>query len=128
MKDYALYATKNLLLLKKSKVDAKLDSDLWNIAKKHAMEANLLADEDVNYENDVKDLEVEDKNNIDISTTNSYLHVVIISYKYWIKQNTTDCLESFVLFHLYHFLCIADNASIANHRIYYNLNVFKPNS
>lgn len=56
---------------------------MQNVAKKHAMEANLLGDKGVNSENEVEDLEVEDKDNIDMFTTDLYSHAVIIACKYW---------------------------------------------
>ena len=42
----------------------------------------MLEDEDINPENEIKDLKVKDDYNIMISTTDSYLHLVTIVYKY----------------------------------------------
>lgn len=55
---------------------------MQNAAKKYIMKANLLENEDVNFKNKVKDLKIKDKDDIDISTAYSYLHAVIITYKY----------------------------------------------
>lgn len=128
LEEYELYAAKNILQLRKSQVDAKLNRDLWNTAKEHVIEANLLEDEDVNSENEVENLDVEDKDNIDMSTTDSYSHVIIIACKHWKEQDTTDCLESSILSHLYHSLFVADDMSMTNHGICYDLNVLEPDS
>lgn len=75
MEKYTLYIAKNIFQLRKSQVNIKLDRDLQNMAKKHVMEVNLLDDENVNFENKAKNLEVKDENDINISTTDLYLYV-----------------------------------------------------
>lgn len=117
MEKYVLYTVKNILQFKKSQINAKLDRNLRNAVKKYAIEANLLEDEDINFENKAKDLKVKNEDDIDMSTTNSYLHTITIIHKYWKEQNTIDYLESFVLFHLYYFLRVTDNVSMTNHGI-----------
>lgn len=82
MEKYASYVAKNIIQLRKSQVNAKWDKDLRNTAKKHAMEANLLVDKDVNFENEVEDLKVKDEENIVMSITDSFLHAVIIACNY----------------------------------------------
>lgn len=90
------------------------------------MKANLLSNKNVNSKNEVEDLEVKDKNDIDISTINLYSYAITIVYKYWREKDATNCLESFILFYLYHFLLITDDANVTNHKIYYSLNILKP--
>lgn len=51
------------------------------MAIKQAIEANLLGDERVNSENERKDLKIEDKNNINILTSNLYSYMITIIYK-----------------------------------------------
>ena len=77
-----------------------MDKDLWNAAKKHTKEANLLGDEDANSENEVENLEVKDEDDIDMSIAYLYLHAITIARNHWREQNATNCLESFVLSHL----------------------------
>lgn len=55
---------------------------MQNIAKKHAVKANLLGDEDVNFENKIEDFKVKNEDNINISTANSYSHAITIVQKH----------------------------------------------
>lgn len=52
------------------------------MAKKHAMEAGLLGDKNVNSKNETEDLKVKDKDNIDMSTADLYLYAITIACKY----------------------------------------------
>lgn len=55
---------------------------MHNIAKKHTIKVNLLDNKDDNFENKVENLEVKNKNDINIFITNLYSIAVIIVYKY----------------------------------------------
>lgn len=79
MEEYALYTAKNVLQIRKSLLDAKLDRDLRNAAKNHAMETEMFDGENTNSDNRKKDIEKEDKVNIDLPTANTYSHAVVIT-------------------------------------------------
>lgn len=83
LKEYILYTAKNTTLSRKSQVNIKLDKNLLNIAKKLAMEANLLKDKNISFENKVEDLRIKDDNNINLSIANLYLYAITIAHKYW---------------------------------------------
>ncbi len=123
MEKYALYAAKNILQIRKSQLDAKLDRDLRNAAKNHAMETEMFDGEDTNADDKEEDIEEEGEENIDLPMADSYSHAVAITRMRWREQDSTDCLESSVLSHLYHSLRIADDASMTNGGICYDLNL-----
>lgn len=97
------------------------------MAKNHAIEINLLDNKNINFKNEVENLEFKNKDDIDIFTFDSYLYLAKIICKHWKKQDTTNCLKFFVWSHLYYFLFIANNANITTYKIYYNLNILKFN-
>lgn len=82
MEIYALYAAKNIFHLWKSHINAKSEKNLQNTAKKHEIKSNLLRDKNVNSENKAKDLEVKDKDNINMSIAHLYSHEVTIACHY----------------------------------------------
>lgn len=57
-------------------MDRKLDRDLRNAVKENKIKANLLENKDVNSKNEAKDLEFDNKNNINMSIADSYLYAV----------------------------------------------------
>ena len=59
--DYTLYAAKNILTLRKSQVDAKLDRNLQNVVNENVMDINLLADKYGNIEIEREDFDKKDK-------------------------------------------------------------------
>lgn len=96
------------------------------MAKKQVIEVNLLDYEDIISENEVENLEVEDKNNIDIPNTDSYSYAVTIICKYWRQTDAINYLEFFIPSHLYYFLCVANDVSMINYKSCYDLNILEP--
>lgn len=77
-----MYATKNILQIRKSQQDARLDRDLRNTAKNPIIETDIINSNDSNANEIEEDLEEEDRENLELSTANSYSHAVIITCKY----------------------------------------------
>lgn len=61
--------------------------------------------------------------------TNSYLHMVAMTYIYQKETNVTDWLEFSILSYLHYSLHIVDDANVViTQHICYNLNLLKSNS
>ena len=129
MEEYALYAAKNILSIRKSQQDAKLDRDLQNATKNKTIEPDVFNGNDSNDDNIEEDLEEGDGENLDLPTANSYSHAVAMTRKHWKERDATDCLESSLLSHLHHSLRIADDAGMGTARpFFYDLNLLDSSS
>ncbi len=83
MEKYAQYAAKNILQIRKSQLDTKLNRDLKNAARNYqAADAEMINDEDNNNDNREKEGEEEPEDDIDVPIANSYSHVVAITRMY----------------------------------------------
>lgn len=129
MEEYVLYATKNILQIRKSQQDTKLDRDLQNVAKNYIIEINIFID-DENNTNDIKEnIEKKDGENLDLPMADSYSHTVPIMRMYWKEVDVTDCLKSSILLYLHHSLFIADDiGSMTIRPICYNINLLESDS
>lgn len=79
LEEYAQYAAKNILQIKKSQLDAKLDRNLRNAAKnRQATDVDTFNNEDNNADDREKEGEEEQENDMDVPTVDSYSHVVVI--------------------------------------------------
>ncbi len=129
MEKYAQYAVKNILQIRKSQLDVKLDRNLRNAASIHQVaDVEMFNNEEKNDDDREKEGEEEPEDNIDIPTADSYSHTVAIIHIHWREQDTIECLESSVLSHAHHALCMADNARMSNQDIGYNLNLLDTDS
>ncbi len=80
MEEYVKYAAKNILQIRKSQLDAKLDRDLRNAARNYqATDVEIFNGEDNNDDNRKKEGEEEPEDDIDVPTANSYLYAVGIT-------------------------------------------------
>lgn len=123
MEEYTLYTTKNIFQIRKNQLDAKLDRDLQNIAKNYFIEIKIFNSKETNPNNRKKNIEEEDKKNINLPIIDIYLYAIAIMHICWREQNIINCLESLVLFHLHQFLHILDKTTIITiYDICYDLN------
>ncbi len=79
MEEYTQYVAKNILQIRKSQLDAKLDRDLRNAARNHQVaDAKIFNGNDNNDDVREKKGEKELEDNIDVSTADLYLHAIVI--------------------------------------------------
>lgn len=79
LEEYAQYAAKNILQIKKSQLDAKLDRNLRNVVKnRQTTDVDTFNNEDNNADDREKEGEEEQENDMDLPTADSYSHVVVI--------------------------------------------------
>lgn len=64
MKEYALYATKNIFQIRESQLDAKLDKDLQNFTKNHVIEMEILDNENTDADDRKANIKEKSKENI----------------------------------------------------------------
>lgn len=55
---------------------------MQNVAKNHTMKIEMFDGKDTNANNKEKDIEDENKKNIDLSTTDIYSYIISIMYMY----------------------------------------------
>lgn len=79
LKKYAFYIAKNLFQIRKSQQDGKLDRDLRNVVKKHLIKIEIFDDDKSQAGNIKEDDKKKDKENIYISTADSYSYAVPIA-------------------------------------------------
>lgn len=96
---------------------------MQNTAKNHPTEIDLIDGEDVDVDNREKNVEGKDENNINLSTADSYSHAIAIARMHWREKDKSDCLESSVLFHLYHSLCVINDIGMTKRKICYDLDL-----
>ena len=85
MEEYLLYVINNILQIRKSQQDAKLDKDLWNVVKNHSMEIEIL-NGDKSQTGDIgEDDKEEDNENIDLPTADLYSHAAVMMRMRWRK-------------------------------------------
>lgn len=61
-----------------------------------------------------KKIDIEGKNGktLDLPMGESYSHAGDLTHRYWREKDATDCLKLSMSSYLYHFLLIADDASV----------------
>lgn len=77
-----MYAIKNILQIEKSQLNAKLDKNLQNAVKNHAIKIKLFNSENTVPSDRKKDIEKKDNNSIDFFIANIYLHIIAITRIY----------------------------------------------
>lgn len=82
LEKYLLYIAKNIFQRKKSQQNIKLNRNLRNIAKKFIIDIEIFDSNKINSDNIEEDIEEKDKENLELFTTNSYLHMIAITYIY----------------------------------------------
>lgn len=78
--DYILFVIKNILQIKNSQIDTKLDKDFWKATNKHVIKVDLFNGKSVNIDNEEDVLREKNREDLDMFNTNSYLYVVTIVY------------------------------------------------
>lgn len=90
------------------------------------MKTNIFLSNDSNADNIKKDIEEQDRKNLDFSIVDSYSHEVTITYIYLREKDITNYLKSSVLSYIYHYLHIAiDTNMLVTQSIYYNFNLLE---
>lgn len=80
LKKYTYYAIKNILQIKKSQLDIKLDRDLRNAINNHqVVDAKIFDNENNNTNDRKKKGKEEPEDNINMPTTDFYSYIVAIT-------------------------------------------------
>lgn len=102
---------------------------MQNIATNYSIKIEILDSNKSQAGDIIKDNKEKDEKNIYVPIADLYSYTITIISMYWREKDVTNCLQSLALSYLYHFLRIADNASIlTTHNNYYNLNLLDTNS
>lgn len=90
LKEYTLYAIKNIIQIRKSQQDAKLDWDLENIVKNSIIETDIFVDGENNAYDMEKDIEEEDGKNLDLSAIDLYTYIATMTYMHLKEKFVID--------------------------------------
>lgn len=80
MEEYVLYAAKNILQIKKSQQNTKLDRDVQNAIKNHIIEIEIFDSNNTNANNLEEDNGEGDEENIDLPIIDLYSYVIVMTH------------------------------------------------